>query len=288
MWKNKTIPGWRAGIRMLPAMPLEVVFLGGCPTVSLQRNGGESTFSFSYPCRGDVMDQFLHRRDVYSIRQQFFRAKTESDVFNFLNKYGPFLSSDDERVDGARYGRLTLTDFRNWQKLLTLIAMQGFLHYSKIENDESENCQEYGPTFYKVGVYGPSLADDLKPLFFSCPKQTQDWLRGEASLLHIFRPKPDLEIKNPPTKTEVTVMAVIDAILATIYFDKIIGIPWALCTLEGCNQLYQITSKHERNYCSPACARNASIRARRAKEKVNRVKEKEQTQTTQAIKGEIA
>src|SRR5579862_4227493 len=53
-------------------------------------------------------------------------------------------------------------------------------------------------------------------------------------------------------------------ILAMIYPDHLNDISHAVCRLNGCQKIYEIASKHKRQYCSWACAHNASTRRRRA------------------------
>jgi len=64
---------------------------------------------------------------------------------------------------------------------------------------------------------------------------------------------------------EIKVRTLIEAILATIYFDDIIGIKYEMCSREGCDRIYEVTSIHQLKYC-----RKHALQSSRAYKKATR------------------
>ena len=71
----------------------------------------------------------------------------------------------------------------------------------------------------------------------------------------------------------VTAATALDAILATIYIDKLRGIETKVCALDGCDETFEVKSKHRQKYCSNYHAHFASVINNR-KEKKNKAKKK--------------
>jgi hypothetical protein len=70
----------------------------------------------------------------------------------------------------------------------------------------------------------------------------------------------------------IAVGSALEAILATLYIDKLRGIETKLCALKGCNKLFDVESGHGKMYCSNYHAHLASIRKKRAAAKSNKLR----------------
>jgi len=64
--------------------------------------------------------------------------------------------------------------------------------------------------------------------------------------------------------TEVTPATALDAILATVYVDKLRGIKFQVCALKECNETFENETAHGKIYCSNYHAHLASVRRKRA------------------------
>ena len=99
----------------------------------------------------------------------------------------------------------------------------------------------------------------------ACPQKSSfgSWaVHSESTFSPAARPPGPLGEDKPLAliKVETT----LEAILATIYLDRLSGLDYALCNLTDCRKIYAVTSNHARMYCSQACAHKASVRKRRA------------------------
>jgi hypothetical protein len=64
---------------------------------------------------------------------------------------------------------------------------------------------------------------------------------------------------------EVITGTALDAILATIYIDNLRGVETEVCALVGCEQTFEVNSKHGKKYCCNYHAHLASVRKSRLK-----------------------
>jgi len=70
----------------------------------------------------------------------------------------------------------------------------------------------------------------------------------------------------------VVAASALDAILATIYIDKLRGIRTEVCDLTDCEQIFEIKSKHGQKYCCNYHAHLASVRRNRPKPRAKKRK----------------
>lgn len=101
------------------------------------------------------------------------------------------------------------------------------------------------------------------------------WLRDYPDGINI-QSVPESRKSNARRKLCATihVHSTLEAILATAYVDRLNGLNFGLCALPDCNNLFEISSNHAREYCSQACAHKASVRRRRAAAKTVSVRSK--------------
>ncbi len=74
---------------------------------------------------------------------------------------------------------------------------------------------------------------------------------------------------------EVIAATALDAILATVYVDKLRGIEFQVCALKECNETFEKHSNYGKIYCSNYHAHLASVRRKRAQAKKKRKPRKE-------------
>jgi hypothetical protein len=251
---------WRPAIRILPSMPLEILLHHRPPVVSLTRDGSEHFFTC---LAGPHVEATIHEqymgKNVYEIRDRFFLANTPTQAFEFLASYSFFLAARD----GVKELTISWTEFQRWQQLLKLISIHGFPFWY----DGSEGGA--GPYFYP----NLPLPEELRG-FYSEPNYSEnfpntvldDWLWGRATHLEIsatskrtMRLQPNRE----PAKCTVIVGSIVEAILATIYFNDVIGVTYEKCSRTDCDQIFEVTTNHERRFCSQKCAHTQGTRERR-------------------------
>ena len=56
-----------------------------------------------------------------------------------------------------------------------------------------------------------------------------------------------------------------DAIRVSVFLDKVDAFPWRRCARADCRNLFKITTKHEKSYCSTKCSTLLRVREHHAK-----------------------
>lgn len=75
------------------------------------------------------------------------------------------------------------------------------------------------------------------------------------------------ELGRPEFFVRLEVETALEAIAATIFIEQQSGIRCRQCKRSACSRIYQIESKHKRQYCSQACARKANKEMKRDEQK---------------------
>jgi hypothetical protein len=274
MKKEKSAP-WRPAIRILPSLPLEIYLWHRPPLVSQEKTQHNYVFKCSFGPSVDatitaeligknaIMEEMIGK-NVYQIRDEFFRANTPAEVFEFLSSYSDFLQPLRENEESV----LLWADFQRWQQLLKEISLHRFpMNYDG-------EFVEPGWRFFRGG----RLPEELQSLFSAnLPETTLDWLQGIASHIDIRKHEPihlELHPDDGPGKCTVIVHSIVEAILATIYFNDLVGIKYERCLSEGCEEIFEVRTSHERRYCSNKCAHTQGTRVRRLAAKEKAAKEK--------------
>jgi len=106
-------------------------------------------------------------------------------------------------------------------------------------------------TFYKAALSG-------KP---------KDWLT-----LHARVPAPQRQLKPPFLATVDSLCST--AIETTITMDKLRDVPYRICAKEDCGRVFELRTKHDKQFCSYSCAHLTSVRRGRAKQKAKKTTKK--------------
>jgi hypothetical protein len=246
--------------RMLPAMPIVVWYISSGATVRCERQGRDSLFRF-YSTHPGQPDQI----DAYALREAFLKVRTPDEALDFLTRTGYFMDIPEKesgRIALPIHKELTWSDFRKWQQLVRRILSDGHLsmHDAGLE----------GVPKGKVRVRDHWLSGPWHPL--KVTGTIRLWLAGIPEVAMIM-PESSFTHVDAGTRKRQTLTAhiwtesTLEAILATAYIDGLNGINYQLCALPDCQELYEVSSKHERKYCSQACAHKASVRKRRSEKK---------------------
>ena len=233
--------------RMIPAMPLYIVLEESAVQLSIQKLGDDTLFRMTDE-QPDIIKAKQIARNVYALRDEFLRARTEADAIHFLLAAGGFRARHEEPED-----RLLWSDFQNWQIVVRSIMSSGPLPDDIWSYDmdiawidhitEDASIRSYARHPVKRERLGTVHPFNL--LIGPDAPSTSDGQRRRL-------------------RAEVPVGSILQGILAATFLDALNGMEYRLCSLADCTNIYEVTSKHGRQYCSQACAHHASVRRRRA------------------------
>jgi hypothetical protein len=254
-------------LRVLPAMPLKI-FLARQPSkVTLERSGDDYSFTGRLGDRpkSTIQDEFFIGEDVWAMRDSFMAISRPEQAFDFLSSHSPFVHPPD----AERPWRLEWTEFQKWQRLLRFLSLHGFPLVV------SEEFISEDPDLWKNRVayfHDDPFPEDLKDFFYrkDLPQYTRDWLLNSASGIHIKEHEAiHMRLHPDDARALCTVMtfSVVDAILATIYFNGVVGIKTEKCAREGCENIFDKRPNHDHRFCSVKCGHTQSTRDRRSKAK---------------------
>ena len=236
--------------RVLPPMPVEIMYGPARLTVSFENDGDAIVFRSQI---GRVQEfQFDQALEPYRVREIFLDVQTPGEAIEFLSSSG-FFSYPTPDGHGGGVLVMTWAEFQQWQELIRRILTDGFLKLK--ETQEIDGIQ-------RLLLDAPTSTNAL--LSRVSPRE-QVWLTGRPQGI-VVEPRggnPGPFGRDEPVAL-IPVGNTLEAILATIYLDHLNGFDHALCGLKDCRKIYEVTSKHARLYCSPACAHKASVRRRRA------------------------
>jgi hypothetical protein len=205
--------------------------------------------------------------DAYALRTGFLSAETESDALTFFMESGGFRFCTIHAPD-----HLLWSDFKLWQVAVRAIMSGG--PSPEVWDDK------YG--FEVFWIDHETLDETIRTV----PECMLDGERLACSTPRLFEVGPceDSVIggQKRTLRARITVFSPLEAILAATYLDCLNGIEYRLCSLNDCSNMYELNSKHERQYCSQACAHKASVRRRRAAAKA--VLELPRIKATQKLK----
>jgi hypothetical protein len=257
--------------RILPAMPIRIFTWYTNVTVTCAREEGDYIFRFADRIPNEP--ELVGALEAYALREMFLEVDTPGRALDFLAVSGRFQDADDgdeyDSTEDNSYNSVTWTKFKYLQNLVSVLMSLKSTKW-------------------------PALPKPLTPdertkarqdVFRHFSRTEMDWLDGGPSGLHIY-PKPlkhDSHRRNQLVG-EITVHSALEAILATLYLDGLVGVQYRLCALKDCQQVFEITSNHEREYCSQRCAHNASVRRRRAADKAAKTVSKAATKVSRAAK----
>jgi hypothetical protein len=226
----------KSAVRFLPAMPIEVIYVALNVAVSCETDADEIVYKF----RDSKKPRGFIEVNPYALRTNFLDIKTPPEAFAFLSQTGNFRGARNRRSRE----QLTWNEFRNWQEVIRLLLQYG-----------------------EVPEHLESSLKDVSP-------EESRWLRGTPSKLSIFTSGADKPGSRGVLQAEIRADTTVEAILATAYVDDLRGVEYQLCALPGCDKLYEVTSKHKRQYCCQKHAHRASIEKRREDNRKNAIKKK--------------
>lgn len=257
---------------MLPAMPISVRYDPMQVVVSFERQGDDVLFRFRVATPGHGYVENLI--DAYKLRETFLDVRTPGEAFDFLNFTGHFQHLR-EREEEQVHETLTWSDFQRWQEIVRILLRDGPLKLEEISSPGRRGVQFAVPEHLRTVVTFPKLST-----------RESGWLTGYPDRIMIQADgESPVSSGRQKLRAEIGADSTLEAILATAYIDGLRGINYQLCALSDCSTVYEVGSKHERQYCSNYCAHKASVRRRRAEAKALKESAKQKTRKTSSKKG---
>lgn len=245
----------RASPKMLPAMPIDILHSPFKVEVSYERTGEDVLFRFRFADR-----QPEDRPDIsaFPTREAFLQVKTPGEALDFLSLTGHFRSQDD--AFPVKHETLRWSDFQRWQQVTTMLMMQ---RGSLSQRAVIKNGKQVGTEFEVPGT--------LRPIMRQLSVTEIRWLMGHPEGMSIH---PSSETGKTGTRNTLTaqilVHSALEAILATVYVDGLNGVQYGRCGY--CHGLFEIFTRHAKEYCGMPCAQKAGVRRRRAAARAESVK----------------
>ena len=234
--------------RFLPAMPIKVLYQPNNVRVGYVHDERGIYFLVNMDMSPDYTNQGL---SAFALRTAFLNVKTPVEAVDFMQFSGNFMESDEDDMDDDHPGRYSFawTEFQEWQQVIRLCMEHGRIKRKR--SSEETNWSKYG------------VPEHLYPLLQHAETISPEWWNGESNKISLTfdsaRPSAERKIS-----AVIQVNSTFQAICAACYVDNLVGVQYALCAGTDCNNLFEITSKHTRAYCSQPCAHKASVRRRRA------------------------
>jgi hypothetical protein len=282
---------------VLPAMPIRILYTGVERDYLSEMVNGECFFKMRVPESFTPGWNFDHSWDAYKLREAFEKLASPEDAWLWLNVIGTFRYKRGR----SKQDVLAWREIQGWQEVLRRLRLRDSSEWFPLLGVQGRNSKS---TFHRsefiaeLGVFSKEI--------WTVSEETFGWLQGFPQGLSICRDRyisreaTEAIFSSPGTRVpdshkwhhaqsvlarrraerargdsegkqkliaEVTPATALDAILATIYVDKLRGIEFQVCALKECNETFERQSDHGKMYCSNYHAHLASVRRKRSASK---------------------
>lgn len=288
-------------------MPIGVEYVSGALDYRLERKRGEDYFIICLPDNSKSLAQAHSFCEGFELRDHFEKVETPEDALKFLNRFGIFRFT--QRWP-KRQSMISWSEIQGWQEIIRRIRLRnisnGFPHlgYHLPEfgpdytrrcaikeglgdlfeqiwkvSDETFNWLQGTPHGLEIRRVDSLSADEdrkVNDLFLkaaSLPSDSREWkyamsvvARKEAERVRRVREGKQKLV------AFISPASALDAILATVYVDKLRGLDLQVCALKECTEMFERQEGHGKMYCSQAHAHLASVRRKRAEAREKRLK----------------
>ena len=287
--------GKKAPDIVLPAMPIRILYIGVERDYSLEAKDGEHFFRMQIPEEFTPGWEFKAPWDAYKLRETFEKLRNPEDAWNWLNVVGPFRY---KRRRSKQENVLTWRELQGWQEILRRLRLRDSSEWFPMMGPQwpdlkstfqrEEFIAELGSLSEQIWTVseatfgwlqgfpqGLSIQRDMylsreeTEEIFSSPGArvpgSREWHHAQLVLARrrAERARGNLEGKQKLI-AEVMPATALDAILATVYVDKLRGLELEVCALKECNETFEKQSDYGKMYCCNYHAHLASIRRVRA------------------------
>lgn len=190
-------------------------------------NGGTISFELAPRRKIELPDgtvtyktEDLRIKDAFVLRERFFEIKTLHDALAFFQEFGPY------QVDSY------LGQAAKPVKLKAILHRRDFYSNALLHRS--------------IGNLGRTYSADE--------------MREFGENLYLWYPLPMELLFAQPMQAYVKCKDVEEALRASVFLDRLRGLPWQRCAREDCGRPFEIKNRHARLFCTPACAHLQSVR----------------------------
>lgn len=158
--------------------------------------------------------------DVFALRRRVFDLKTIEDARRLFEDCGPWQVAEDMDIEGKPV------------RFSAVLRGRDFFRHALLERSIDNLARTYEED---------QIAEAFENVYL--------WSALRMELL----------FRDPPT-ARVACKDIQDSLRASVFLDRLDGFRWKRCKRQDCGQVFELKSKHERVYCSGACARLQSAR----------------------------
>ncbi len=162
----------------------------------------------------------FRHEEGFELRESFFAIRTAEDALNFYRRYGPHQVMKP------------LDTVAKPLRFSAVVRIRKFYMHALFERSIDNMRRKYS---------GEGLHEGTENIYL--------WQNLYTELL--FR---------QPAAAVVRCKDVEDALRATVFLDRLRGMPWKLCAREDCGKPFEQSSKRTKLYCSTDCAHLQSVR----------------------------
>jgi len=290
--------GKKAPDVVLPAMPIRILYIGPERNYSLATKNGKHFFRMQTPKEFTPGWDFNAPWDAYRLREAFENLRNPEDAWNWLNVVGPFRC---KRRRSKQDNVLTWRELQGWQEILRRLRLRDSSEWFPLMGPQWPDLKSTFQQEEFIAELG-SLSEQI----WTVSEETFAWLQGFPQGLSIqrdrFLSREEMEeiFSSPGARVPgsrewhdaqlvlarrraerargnlegkqkliavVTPATALDAILATVYVDKLRGLELEVCALKECNETFEKQWDYGKMYCCNYHAHLASIRRVRAERK---------------------
>jgi hypothetical protein len=194
-------------------------------------------FSFARENQAGFPSFTFRTEDAFDVRADFLSIRSPEDALRFLGKYGPFQYQPDE-ASGTKKGKAAQPEPVKWS--LIQQARKDFEEALLADGIPTEKAWLYNL------VFGQPLILEL-PFRAVTPELSRLNWKDDAAIAYCHD--------------------VVDALRTSIFLSRMRGFKWKRCARQGCNQLFEQDTKHQKIYCTPECAHLQAVNNYNARQK---------------------
>lgn len=233
-------------MRVLTELPLLIKHSALERRVSLGNHDGKAIFRFDPPTehRFALLNPFI-------LRDEFLALQDAAAALAFLSCTGAFRAPLS--TPSTIPAELTWDELKLWQEVI-----RSSMLYGRNITDRHGQGRNISP---KV----PTLDQDPLRTFIDerAPTSARGWLYNQPSEFHLEPRSGSDQDEHPKLWMQIITHQTLNAMLAATYVDRLMGVRFEICELPECMNLYEVTSKQARQYCTNAHAHKAAVRRKR-------------------------
>lgn len=175
--------------------------------------------------------------DAFAVREALFGVRSIQDALIFFEAYGP------------------------WQIDTHLGMGAATLRFSSLIQTRD---------FFQAALLSREIGSPPKG-------STAEQMRDSIQNFYLWQPlRMELHFRQPPGAI-VRCKDVEEATRASIFLDRMDGLPWRLCARKDCGKVFKPKSKRVQLYCDPDCAHLQSVRSYNERKRIEAAKKKNKT-----------